>query len=459
MSKISSSQKRYLIQAKRLDPEDVFEFFYSRLKRIANTESLDPEWKVIWENNKDFIYHLYHDDMIQEIEDLLSVISVVDPEIETIKLKSTDNICLLLGAGASVASPSNIPAVANLLPELWRRAGKIGSDEIDRLTDWCTNNNVSNIEDLLTAAYLANFAAKNSSVTGLLDYFMFKENRTKNLSFRERSIIGRRDIISGINASSITLLQDTLQVLFGLLTGAMIPAQPNKGHDAIVEFVNKHDRSSIITTNYDACIDEALIKSDINLNTYLDKEPSQKTKSTDLIKIHGSINWSYCESCHQVKEYSLLNMKKAFEQDTLSYAVIGICKNCGGQRRPLLIPPMGLKFIVFPNLIQLWNAARERLETAEYIFVVGFSFSDADLYLNRIIERSMSQTTSQKLIVCDPNTKIVDNLRSKYSARIDNFDNRRILKIQGGSEEFLPKILAQMIDAPKSKSKTSTRTK
>lgn len=416
------------------------------LLNSPQTDFQNLELKALWDKSRDEIHSegTAQPGLLQRIDELISEIHLVDERVSKIRLKPSEQVCLLLGAGASAPAPSSIPTVAHLLPELWRRAGKIGRDDIDRLASWCKSNKVSNIEDLLTAAQLADFAAKNASVTGLLDYFLFRAGQDDDASESDEFRRARR-VVPNVDTSSIALLQDTLQVLFGLLTGTMIPAPPNEGHQAVARFVQKHSRSSIVTTNYDGCADEALIRANVALNTYVDKSVATAADAIDLIKIHGSINWSYCDSCHQVREFPLLDLKQSYETDSASYAVIGICRNCGGQRRPLLIPPTGLKFVVLPNLIQLWNTARERLESANYIIVVGFSFSDADTYINKIIERSMTQKAAQKLVVCDPNAKLVPSLRTRFAARIDDFDESRILAVTGSADELLPGVLEGLV--------------
>jgi len=377
--KVSREQRELLERAQKMDPYEIPQHLFRLLRSRAGGEPLDPGWKRIWAAVRDKAFELRAapEEILRQIDTAVASIHSIEERIKKLRLRSSDQVCLLLGAGASAAAPSSVPTVAHLLPELWRRAGKIGREDIDHLATWCESHRVSNIEDLLTAAHLANFAAKNSSVTGLLDYFLFRAGGIEQDD--PSDVYGRRRrVMPHVDSSSIALLQDTLQVLFGLLTGTMIPAPPNKGHEAVVDFVRSHPRSSIVTTNYDGCADEALIRAKVPLITYIDESTESSTERIDLIKIHGSINWSYCDSCHQVREFPLLDLKRSYESDSTSYAVIGICKNCGGQRRPLLIPPMGLKFIVFPTLIQLWNAARERLERADHIIVVGFSFSEAD---------------------------------------------------------------------------------
>lgn len=444
-TKISARQRELLKELKTKDvPSQRIAY---GLYQFVNEkgESLLPSWKPIWESIRDNVYekHILPESILLKIDAAIDALRFVDEVLQKLRLKATDRVCFLLGAGASASPPSSIPTVANLLPELWRRAGKIGRDDIDRLSDWCRSNRVQNIEDLLTAAYLANFAAKSSSITGLLNYFLFREDDKEEEvgpHIRRGTRTSQR-----VDASSIALLQDTLQVLFGLLTSTMIPATPNPGHDAIVSFIKKHSGTGVVTTNYDGCLDEAVIRAGFHLNTYADETRQPESEAIDLVKIHGSINWSYCESCHQVREFSLLDLKESYEKDLHSYAVIGICKNCGGQRRPLLIPPMGLKFVMFPNLIRLWNTARERLENAEYIIVVGFSFAEADSYISKIIERSMTRNQLQRIVICDPNPNLATVLRDRFLARIDGFEQSRVMSAMGSAHDLLPTVLSGML--------------
>lgn len=424
-----------------MEPFEIMRFLVDLVDR---EEQLDVQWKQVWAETATIAKRLgsLSPSLFDRIDSIVNAIPGIDSQLRTLRLAESDSVCMLLGAGASAPAPSSIPTVMQLLPELWRRARKMGREDIDRLATWCDRNSIENIEDLLTAAYLANFAAKNAQISGLLDYFFSRSAPDEPAARRTR--IGPS---SRIDAASIALLQDTLQVLFGLLTSTMIPAPPNSGHEAIVSFVDRHRKSSVITTNYDGCIDEALSRAKRPVNFLLDDSVPPES-SIDLLKIHGSINWTYCESCHDVRTFDLLRMKDDFESDTASYAVIGICRNCQGQRRPLLIPPLGFKFILFPSLIRLWNAARERIEASDYLLVVGFSFSEADSYINKIVERSMAIKDSQKIIVCDPNPKLVRSLRARFSAKIDNFDQSRILAAIGNSAEMLPDLLESFLKSP-----------
>jgi len=443
----SKRQERYLarVRGSPREPWPVMDALHTLViqEELAEGEQLSLEWRELWDNaREDAQRYGMPESMIQRIDDAVAAVREVDPAIERIRVGDSDKVVLLLGAGASAPEPSGIPTVNSLLPELWRRAKRIGRDDIDRLAEWCEERRVTNIEDLLTAAHVANFAAKNTSVTGLLDYFLFRGPRTTG---EERLPYGRprSEEVPQVDAASIALLQDTLQTLFGLLMGTMIPARPNRAHDAVIRFLREHPSACIVTTNYDGCIDEALLRGQLGFSTLIGG--GAIASDICLIKIHGSINWSYCDSCQEVREFELLDLKAAYENDSLSYPVIGICKTCGGQRRPLLVPPMGFKFVMFPNLIRLWDSARQRIEDADYLVVVGYSFSEADTYLSKIIMRSMTAKARQRIVVCDPDGSLVPNLRSRFTAHIDGFDSKRVLHAVGPCEELLPQVLESLV--------------
>ena len=449
MNEISEKQKDLL---KKLDrrmypPEIAIHRLFEFLREKPEDEPLDPRWMNIWEEKyKRYAHRVAPLRIIEYIEEEIMQspkVKAIDEEVREIKINDDIKVTFLLGAGAS--APSGIPTVDKLLSELWKRARKIGREDLDRLAKWCTDRGIGNIEDLLTAAYISNFAARNPNITSLLDYFIFSGGR--ELSEEEEYIIRGRRVsrTTVIDVSSISFLQDTLQTLFGLLTSTMISASPNPTHEAIVDFIKEHKNTSIITTNYDGCMDEALLKDKIPLKGTISGENEDNPNAVQLIKMHGSINWAYCDSCQDVQEFDLLELKKIYEKDKLSYPVIGICKKCGGLRRPLLVPPLSFKFLMFPNLIDIWNSARQSIDEADYLIIVGYSFSEADTYITKIISRSMSMKDSQKMIIVNTNPNLVPMLRERFSAHIDGFNEKRILKACESSEKILPDILRSML--------------
>ncbi len=430
MTEISEKQRELLekIETGKCPPEEVLDRFYVFLNEKPTDELLSPRWVEIWEKYKPYAV----EQISKMTEEAVKSIRMVEKEIWEIRIDIDTRVTFLLGAGASV--PSGIPTVDKLLSELWKQAKRIGHEDLDRLSGWCEEQKITNIEDLLTAAYISDFAAKNRNIVALLGYFFFSGDQ--NPSVR----------ISEIDVSSIGFLQDTLQTLFGLLTSTMISTGPNPTHKAIVDFIKDHKNTSIITTNYDGCMDEALLKAGIGLKDTIDSENEKNDIDViKLTKMHGSINWAYCDSCQEVRQFDLLFLKEIYEKDMLSYPVMGICKNCGGLRRPLLVPPLSFKFLMFPHLIDIWNSARQSIEDADYLIIVGYSFSEADVYITKIISRSMAMNRNKKMIIIDTNPNLASYLRERFSAHIEEFDQKRILGAYESCEKILPEILSHML--------------
>lgn len=384
-----------------------------------------------------------HDEMLDELREISSSTDLTEFSeseefsIPDLDIHENDEIIFLLGAGASYAS--DIPTVEGLLTELLEQAKRFRRDDLESVIRYCEAQEDINIEDLLTAAYLANFAVSDRYVVELLNQFLF----------------GKGDALNGdtpsADATSVNFIQDTLQTLFGLLTSTMIPKDPNPTHEAVRRFVENHDNTSIITTNYDYCMDEELLKNDIGLESTIDdSDLEDHDESVDLIKMHGSISWSYCDSCQSVGNYDPQDIKQFYETDRMSYPVIGICPVCNGQRRPLLVPPISFKFLMFPPLIDIWYSARQALEEADYIVAVGYSFSDSDAYISKLISKAMTEQEDTTLLVANPSSEVTRNLEKRFKTDLDSFDEDRIRGIHGKSEECIPDLVNEMLGVEES---------
>lgn len=311
---------------------------------------------------------------------------VIDAETVGAIDPASSNIAFLLGAGASKPEPSGIPTVAELLPDLLERGRRLDREDVNRLADFCESSNITNIEDLLTAAHLAEYCGQNPSVLQLIEFLLYRET--------EETIRGRFGQRGRVDIGSVTFLRDTLQVLFGLLSSRMLPAKPNPVHKAIAAYVGTRDDTTIITTNYDCCIDLALGvdgKDFDYLMTFANFKKTASTSVSNLIKLHGSLNWFYCDTCQNVNRIDIGKAIKGFEADNSPYPIIGVCKVCGGQRRGLLIPPQAMKFDIAPPLNHLLELANEHLAKATVLVVVGYSFAEADQYISRMVRKWMQE--------------------------------------------------------------------
>jgi len=412
----------------------------------SGKEDMHPGWAEMWYEIREHVIKSAPQTLIDEIDK--GIPPLVDKSLWELRLGDEERIVVLLGAGASKPAPSNIPVVSELLPQLWKRAAKLDREDLNALSRWCEANAIIDIEDLLTAAHIANFAAKSRGVLGLLDYFLFhrqeREPRPSGLRV-SRSVVPQSDI------SAVALLQGTLETLFTLLMEPMISAQPNAGHKAIVQLVRYHTKTTIVTTNYDGCIDQALEEAAIPCEYFIGTSYPESSSDTHLMKMHGSINWSYCDSCQEMKKYDLKTVRESYERDTLSYPVIGICKNCGGQRRPMIVPPLSFKFLMFPPLTGLWDAIGCALDNSSVIVVVGYSFSEADPHIIKMINRTMGSDSKKKLVIVDTDPAIADRVKTRLTAHFDNFDTSRVIRAIRDCDELLPMLCNSLQGMPAQK--------
>jgi NAD-dependent SIR2 family protein deacetylase len=332
------------------------------------------------------------------------------------------------------------------LPDLLTRARRLDREEVAKVADFCDASKIDNIEDLLTAAQLSEFCTRNPAVLKLVEFLIFREEAPEEYPYARR----RR---SQVDVSSVALLQDTLQVLFGLLSSRMLPADPNAAHDAIITYLRGHPTSPLVTTNYDCCIDRALTKNELPFS-YMIEFANMKGASgsggepTQLVKLHGSLNWFYCETCQEIQCIDIEKTVQDYREDRTAYPVVAICRTCGGQRRGLLVPPLAMKFDVAPPLNPLIDRAGACFGERDLIIVVGFSFADADLYISRMISKAMQEFEQTRLLIFDPDSTVAKRVMRKFSLRIPGFDPARVMSVRGNCAETLPKFLTGALRKP-----------
>ena len=463
---VSNTQLEYLEEANQAVKVRIFGEATRIIYRVvsdaeiaAGEEDLDERWDGIWIKIKRYASHYLSPSDIKMIEKRIAGIKKIDSSLWQVRLAEDHQLAVLLGAGASKPSPSNIPVVAEFLPELWRRARKLDREDIDKLATWCDDNNITNIEDLLTAAQIANFSTKSSGVLSLLYYFLYTRgefpHRTKAIEERRTLRTSSGPLPSDVAA--VALLQETLQTLFGLLTEPMISAEPNAGHQAIANLVSKHRNTTIVTTNCDSCIDQAIQEKGLHCE-YLVGQTENATKSVtaNLIKMHGSINWFYCDSCQEMDISDLMAIKQSSDKDKPGYPVIGICKHCGGLSRPMIVPPLSLKFLMFPPLAGLWDKAQQAFQKAKVILVVGYSFSEADTHITKMINRAMGADKTKKLIIVDLDRSIARKVTEKLTSHIDSFNIQRVISATNSCELVLPDLCRSFLGERKDNGTTKT---
>jgi hypothetical protein len=173
---------------------------------------------------------------------------------------------------------------------------------------------------------------------------------------------------------------------------------------------------AVITTNYDTLIDEAfdVIYSDYLIDYCIDlinyrypdeitpfdwwdnpRRPvsqfgNQTPVRVKLIKIHGSLNWKYCNCCAQVGLTPWnhgINLKK----DSFDSFVRGkICPFDQNKLTSLIQAPSHLK--TNNNFIfnKLFDEAGYTLRNAKKLVFIGYSFPEADVHIRALVKRNFN---------------------------------------------------------------------
>jgi len=182
---------------------------------------------------------------------------------------------------------------------------------------------------------------------------------------------------------------------------------------------NGEGRASVITFNYDLCLDFACWRRDTGVDYCL--PDGQQTQGIRVLKLHGSLNWARC-GCHHVWPVGLDDLLGSREQlrERFSEAsrhnrrahlsmTQGMqserpCPACGkAGRGPMMVPPTYSKAQHHEQLKPVWRAAAAELATAENIFVSGYSLPEGDHFFRYLYALgTTSKTILRRFWVWDP---------------------------------------------------------
>lgn len=145
----------------------------------------------------------------------------------------------------------------------------------------------------------------------------------------------------------------------------------------------------------------------------------KKERRIPIVKIHGSVNWLYCDNCRRLFWFSPKRAKEVAEQllkpdeaellklDRSQYGKWN-CRAC--QKVPLatrIATFSYLKALDFPMFEQSWLAAERLLRRAEKWVFIGYSLPGADYEFKHLLKRiQLARTPKPKFVVITggPNT-------------------------------------------------------
>jgi len=148
-------------------------------------------------------------------------------------------------------------------------------------------------------------------------------------------------------------------------------------------------------------------------NIVSERSLPKSSKSVPIVKIHGSVNWLYCDNCRQLywfppDEAVTVAMQLITPEEGKSLKLENVeacgkwhCLNCTEVRLTTRIATFSfLKALDFPMFEKSWLSAEELLRDSEKWVFVGYSLPAADYEFKHLLKRvQLSRMSPPEFVV------------------------------------------------------------
>lgn len=243
-------------------------------------------------------------------------------------------------------------------------------------------------------------------------------------AFEMARLIGR---LGDLSAEEIERLPTAMRVVisrtieetakFPVVGGQIHAAPPYPELAAYVAEAPRRDGPapvSLITFNYDICLDYALQGTPVDYCL----DTTSVSYALRVLKLHGSLNWCECPTCKRVVAWPMQEFFRhryhtslAGQQDARIRigSSMPSFKHCPGQSAagPYVVPPTWNKFQYHSRLEPVWRAAAEELSEARNIFVCGYSLPPTDEFFRYLYALgTVGRSLLQRFWVFDPDESV-----------------------------------------------------
>jgi NAD-dependent SIR2 family protein deacetylase len=289
---------------------------------------------------------------------------------------------IFTGAGASKAD--GLPVQTELFSQFFDRAAKRDSRLTLRQQVKDFFQNVFLIDPTVTGSRLPTFE--------------------EALGVVELAILRSEDIL-GIRAEEMRR-----QLILALAATIAEPNTAGAAHRELVRRLREQDaltNVTFVTTNYDTLIDDAIeaeaVGTGRGIGSLVDyglaaassarTQRHAETRTVSCYKLHGSLNWLYCQTCSSLDvTYSTNGVTRLLDDPDAAG-----CPTCDSPRIPVIVPPSYFKDISNLYLSLVWNRAFQALKGADRIVFCGYSFPDADMHVKFLIKRAQLNRDQQSV--------------------------------------------------------------
>ncbi|MCP5063103.1 MAG: hypothetical protein GY936_11660 [Ignavibacteriae bacterium] len=351
---------------------------------------------------------------------------MTEPNQKYLRYSLHRDVVFVMGAGAS--HPDGVPLQKHILP-------MILSGENEEIKNSVIGEAVLEfINDNFEYSSEEKQYPQLEAVFGFLDYFI-QQNESLNSKYTHNKIVEIKEYLIKL-----------IHYIVNLETH-----KKSKYYHFFWEAIEKYNKNiSIITLNYDTLLEQAfdfLFKKSgyIDYCTHLmnydridklkefnfwinPREPvevnnDENPSSFKIIKLHGSLNWKYCNCCNQTLltpwDRTIDLQKGKFlgftfpEKERYEY----VCPLDDTEFQTLIMPPSYLKSLNQPVISQLISEASREIRDAKKIVFVGYSLSDADVHIKALFKKQLRDDI-QVIVINSKHSKILQNKYFTLSKKV-----------------------------------------
>lgn len=315
-----------------------------------------------------------------------------------LRYPNSRDVVFILGAGAS--HPDGVPLQRDILPLILSgKIEEIKNSYLGKLVADFINHNYKYGKEKDQYPRL-------ESVFGFLDYFI-QQNESLSAEYPYSTLIAIKEALIKLIHYVVDFKSDKTSKYYHLFWEAV---------------QNYNSNVSIITLNYDTLLEQGFyflfekfgyIDYSLHLMNYdkLHKKmqftkwinPREPVMIPDdhnpvplkILKIHGSLNWKYCNCCNQIlltpwdKKIDLQHGKFLGytypERREYEYN----CPLDGTDFQTLIMPPSNIKTLNHPAISQLLSEASREIRATKKIVFFGYSLSDADVHVKALFQKNL----------------------------------------------------------------------
>lgn len=214
--------------------------------------------------------------------------------------------------------------------------------------------------------------------------------------------------------------------------------------------------AGVITTNWDTVLESPYETPNERSNTFLvdglinyggikpynDKKSIRNPMEGCILKLHGSLNWGYCQPCDEIFYFD----------ETIDFLNLNDveCRKCKSKLQRILIPPTISKLAKAPSkLVSIWRKAHIYLTYCEKLYFIGYSFPETDIQMKMFLSGELKDNTNLKEITVVTNKKHgkskVDFEERFLSILPRNIEHNQIEFFDDGFKKFRETVLNKTV--------------